>query len=244
MHYRLTFCSCVFLALISIKSHAETIEVVTEDSSYAYPREGKLAGPGTYAVEQTLKSAALGDYRISLYPWARAYEKALREPNVLIYPMDRTPAREQLFKWVGEIDRVTTKLYKMRGREGITINSLEDAKQYSVGVVRNDSKQVFLQQQGFSRLVISGNNRDNFQKLLNHQVQLVPMPESAARLVSEAAGVAFTSLEEVYSLDEQPHRVYMAFSLGTADEIVARAQRAFEQLRASGEVARIMREER
>lgn len=244
MHHRLTFCSCLFLALISLQSRAETIDVVTEDSSYAYPREGKLVGPGTLVVEQTLNSAVLADFRIGLYPWARAYEKALREPNVLIFPLDRTPAREHLFKWVGEIDRVITRFYKVRGREGISVNSLEDAKRYSVGVVRNDSKQVFLQQHGFSRLVISANNRDNFQKLLNQQVQLIPMPESSARQISEAEGVAFSSLEEVYSLDDHPHRVYMAFSRGTADEIVTRAQEAFEQLRASGEVARIMGQKR
>jgi polar amino acid transport system substrate-binding protein len=244
MHLHLTFCSCLFLTLISLQSHAEEIEVVTEDSLYAYPREGKLVGPGTRVVEETLKSAAFTDYQIQLYPWARAYEKALHEPDVLIFPIDRTPARELSFKWVGEIDWATNKFYKLRGRHDITINNLEDAKQYSVGVVRNDSRQIYLQQQGFTRLVVSADSRDNFQKLLNHQIQLLPMPENAARLISKDAHVDFMSLEEVYSLDEQPRRVYMAFSLSTSDEIVARARRAFEQLVASGEVARIMSEER
>ncbi|QBZ90353.1 ABC transporter substrate-binding protein [Pseudomonas viciae] len=243
MHSRLTLCSCLLLALISFKSHAEAIEVVTEDSLYAYAREGQLVGPGTRIAEETLKRAELTDFRMGLYPWARAYEKALHEPNVLIFPLDRTPAREELFKWVGEIHQSTTKLYKMRGGEAITINSLEEAKQYDIGVVRNDAKQVYLQQQGFTRLVVSVDNHDNFQKLLNHQIQLLPMPENTARLMSKDAAVDFTSLEEVYSLDERPHRVHLAFSLSTSNEVVAKAQRAFEQLKASGEVARIMREE-
>ncbi|WP_210644412.1 MULTISPECIES: transporter substrate-binding domain-containing protein [unclassified Pseudomonas] len=244
MHYRLMLCSCLLLALVSVKSHAETIEVVTEDSLYAYARDGQLVGPGIRIAEETLKRAELTDYRMSLYPWARAYEKALHEPNVLIFPLDRTPAREELFKWVGEIHRVTTKFYKMRGGEAIVIHNLEEAKQYDVGVVRNDAKQVFLQQKGFTRLVVSVDNHDNFQKLLNHQIQLLPMPENTARLMSKDARVDFTSLEEVYSLDEQPHRVNLAFSLSTSDEVVARARQAFEQLKASGEVARIMSEKR
>ncbi len=244
MHYRLTLCLCLLLALTSLHSHAEGIEVVTEDSLYAYLRDGKLVGPGTRVVEQTLDKAGLTDHHILLYPWARAYDKALHEPNVLIYPMDRTVLREPLFKWVGELERVTIKLYKLRERHDITLSNLEDAKLYTVGVVRNDSKQLLMQQQGFTRLVVSADRRDNFQKLLHRQVQLLPMPENAARIICDEEHVAFADLEEVYSFDERPARVFMAFSLSTPDEIVARAQRAFEQLEASGEVVRIMREER
>ena len=244
MRYRMMLCSCLLLALVSFKSHAEAIEVVTEDSLYAHARDGKLVGPGIRIAEETLKRAGLTDHHMMLYPWARAYEKALHEPNVLIFPLDRTPAREQLFKWVGEIHRVTTHLYRVRGDEAITINSLEDAKQYSIGVVRNDAKQIYLQQKGFTRLVVSADNHDNFQKLLNHQIQLLAMPENTARLMSKDTGADFTSLEAVYSLTEQPHKVNIAFSLSTPDEIVARAQQAFEQLKASGEVARMMNEAR
>lgn len=244
MRNRLPLCSCLLLALISLKASAEAVEVVTEDSLYAYLREDKVIGPGTRIAEQTLKNAGLADFSVTLYPWARAYEKALHEPDVLIFPLDRTPAREPLFKWVGEIHRVASKLYRMRGGEAITVSSLEEAKQYTVGVVRNDAKQIYLQGRGFTRLVVSTDNHDNFQKLLNHQVQLVPMPENTARLLSQDAQVDFASLEAVYTLDEQPHRVYLAFSLSTPDEVVASAQRAFEQLKASGEVARIMDEKR
>lgn len=244
MHIRLTLCSCLLLASISLASHAGTIEVVTEDSLYAYQRDNKVVGPGIRIAEETLRSAQLTDYSLSLYPWARAYEKALHEPNVLIFPLDRTPARETLFKWVGEIHRVASRLYKLRDNRDITVSSLEEAKQYSIGVVRNDAKQIYLQQRGFTRLVISANNHDNFQKLLNRQIQLLPMPENTARLMSQDAQMDFASLEEVYILDEQPHRVHLAFSLSTPDEVVAKAQRAFEQLKASGEVARIMNEQR
>lgn len=244
MHRRLTFCLSVLLALVCLDSRGATIEVVTEDSLYAYPRDGKLVGPGTRVVEATLNKAGLTDHRILMYPWARAYEKALHEPNVLIYPMDRTPLREALFKWVGELERVTIKLYKLRERHDIVLTSLEDAKRYSVGVVRNDSKQLLLQQEGFTRLVVSADRRDNFQKLLHHQVQLIPMPEKAAQIISEYEHVDFATLEEVYSIDERPASVSMAFSLSTPDDIVARARHAFEQLEAAGEVARIMREER
>ncbi len=38
-----------------------------------------------------------------MFVWARAYEIALHEKNVLIYSIKRTSERESLFKWVGVI---------------------------------------------------------------------------------------------------------------------------------------------
>ncbi|WP_447800709.1 hypothetical protein [Pseudomonas kilonensis] len=69
MHYRLILCSCLLLTSISLQSHAETIEVVTEDSLYAYQRDDKVVGPGSRIAEETLKNAQLTDYSLSLYPW-------------------------------------------------------------------------------------------------------------------------------------------------------------------------------
>jgi polar amino acid transport system substrate-binding protein len=242
MNHRLMFCSCLLLILAAMQSHAQGIDVVTEDSSYAYLREGRLTGPGTRVVEQTLKRAVFDDYHIVLYPWARAYEKALREPNVLIYPMIRTTEREPLFKWVGELAQAQTSLYRLRERSDVTAYSLQDAKRYSIGVVRDDSRQRYLQDKGFTRLVVSTTNRDSFQKLLNHQVQLLPMSERELRLLSEDAQVDFARLEAVGTLDELTADIYIAFSLNTPDELVNRVRAAFEQLKTSGEVARIMQE--
>ena len=52
-------------------------------------------------MEKTLQAAQLRDYQIRLYPWARAYDMALKEPNVLIFLIARTSARETQFKWAG-----------------------------------------------------------------------------------------------------------------------------------------------
>lgn len=244
MNHRLMFCSCLLLILVAVQSHAQGINVVTEDSFYAYLRDGRLTGPGTRVVEQTLKRAVFDDYHIVLYPWARAYEKAQREPNVLIYPMLRTTERESLFKWVGEIAQAQISLYRLRERSDVTAYSLQDAKRYSIGVVRDDTRQRYLQDKGFTRLVVSATNRDSFQKLLNHQVQLLPMSERELRLLSAEAQVDFARLEAVGTLDELTAGVYIAFSLDTPDELVNRVREAFEQLKASGEVARIMQEHR
>lgn len=228
------------LALVCSGSQSQTITVVTESTSYSYQQDGKVIGPASEVVEATLHRAGLTDFRIAVYPWARAYDMALQQPNVLIYLIARTPEREALFKWVGELTRNEYHLYKLRAREDIVVRDLQAAKRYSVGVLRDDVRQQYLMAQGFTKLVVSAQNADNFSKLLNQQVQLVPMPERDAVLFCAEAGIDFAVLERVLTLDALSAGLFMAYSRSTADVVVARTRAALDSLEAEGVVGRLM----
>lgn len=234
----------LLLALSCTNSYAQRIKVVTENTSFSYMQHGKIAGPASAVVEATLQRAGLNDYRIALYPWARAYDMARQEPNVLIYLIARTPERESLFKWVGELTRIEYHFYKLRERKDIVAGNLQDAKQYRVGVLRDDLRHQYLQAQGFTKIVVSAQNLDNFRKLLNRQVQLVPMPERDVTLLCEETHVDFTTLEKVATLDALSTPLYMAYSKATSDNVVARTRAAFDKLVAEGAVARMMNNKR
>ena len=235
-----TTCFVLLLALLCGNGHAESIKAVTEDTSYSYLQDGQVGGPASQVVEAMLQRAGLNDYSLALYPWARAYDMALQQPNVLIYLIARTPEREPLFKWLGEVTRIEYHVYKLRGQPDIQLRTLADAKNYSIGVLRDDVRHQYLQAEGFTKLVVSAHNRDNFQRLLNRQVQLVPMPERDAILLCAEAGVDFARLERVYTLDAFTTGLYMAYSHSTADAIVARSRAAFDSLKAEGLLTRLM----
>lgn len=218
---------------------AETIQAVTEDSLHAFLDGDKVSGPATAVVENTLQAAGL-DYHLALYPWARAYDMALQQPNVLIYLILRTPERESLFKWVGEVKRYEPYLYKLKQRQDIQINSLEDAKRYPIGVVRDDVRHAYFKAQGFSKLFVASQNRDTMKQLLNGQIDLLPLIEGDAMRLSKEAGGDFASLEQVMPLADLTTGLYLAYSNSTDDAIVERTRNAFEQLRSTGEVARLM----
>jgi len=229
-----------FLALLGTPmTDAGPLRVVTEDTAYSYLENGKVAGTASRVVEATLQRAGLNDYQVSLYPWARAYDMALREPGVLIYLIARTSEREALFRWVGEIMRIDYHFYKLRERDDIRVPDLEAAKAYRIGVMRDDVRHQYLQANGFSKIVVSAHNSDNFKRLVNGQVDLVPMPEHDMLALCAEAGVDPATVEKVFS----PHtstQLYMAYSRQTDDDTVLRTQAAFEHLQAEGEVARIM----
>lgn len=240
MTYRLNVLCATLVAMACTLAHADTLQVVTEDSSYSYLENGKVAGSASVVVQQALALADISDYRMTLYPWARAYDMARLESNVLIYPIIRTAEREALFKWVGELDHVTPSFYKLRERKDVQVKDLQDVKRYSVGVVRDDSRQEYLAAKGFTKMVVSPNNLDNLRKLISGQVELVPMPEREAREECEDLHIAFADLEAVYTLDELSKGLYVALSRTTPDDTVKRISQAFETLKANGSMARAL----
>lgn len=219
---------------------AQAIKAVTEESSYTYVRDGKVAGPATEIVEAALTRAGLNDHKIALYPWARAYDMALQEPNTLIYLIARTPAREAQFKWAGEFLRIEYHLYKLRSRKDVVVRNLNDAKAYAVGVMRDDVRQQYLQSRGFGKLVVSARNSDSLRMLVDGRVQLLPLPDTDMLRFCKEANIDPATLEKVLTLHEMTTGIYMAYSRGTADETVARTRQAFDQLKSDGTVARLM----
>ncbi len=227
------------LGLLCSTAEAAPLRVVTEETAYSYLKEGKVSGPATEVVEATLQRAGLHDYQIGLYPWARAYDMALQEPGVLVYLIARTSDREALFRWVGEIMRIEYHFYKLRGRDDIRVPDLEAAKAYRIGVLREDVRHHYLQANGFTKVVVTAHNSDNFKRLLNGQVDLVPMPEQDMIALCNEVGLDPGEIERVFTPDHST-RLYMAYSRLTDDETVLRTQAAFEHLQADGTVARIM----
>ncbi|MDO8252754.1 MAG: hypothetical protein Q7T78_23965 [Rhodoferax sp.] len=109
---------------------------------------------------------------------------ARKESSVLIYLIARTPAREQQFKWTGEIMKMQYHFYKLKDRK-VIVRNLQDARNFTIGVMRDDVRHQYRKEKGFTRLVVSAQQVDNFRKLLSGQVDIVPLPDDAASLCKE-----------------------------------------------------------
>jgi len=223
-------------------AQAQTIRAVTEATPWTYLRDGKPAGSATEIVEMTLQRAGFSDYRLALYPWARAYDIALHEPDVLIFMIARTAARESLFKWVGEFMEMNYYLFRLRGRDEIGVANLTDAQRYTIGVLRDDVRHQYLQAKGHARLVVSAESIDNFRKLLNRQVDLVALTDTEATSLCGQLQIDCGRIEKVHTLREMSTGLYMAYSAATPDSVVQRTRAAFEQVKATGALKRLQQE--
>lgn len=216
--------------------------VVTESfPPYNYQVKGEPRGMSVEVLQAVLDELNYPpqQYSLQFMPWARAYHKALTRPNVLIFSIARIPEREHQFNWIGEIAPYRTGLYKLRTNP-IRISSLDDAKNYDVGVSQQDVIYTYLHSEGFTRLDVIGSDLLNIQKLKHQRIPLIAYDEAAFNF---AMGRDYDAkrFERVLSIAPLSGSLYMAFSENSDPELVLRFKAALARIKAQGRYQKILR---
>lgn len=212
------------------------LTVVTEDwppYNYVDPR-GKVVGSVTEQVERILQTAGV-DYSLSVFPWARSYQMAQEQPNVLLFSVLRTPERETLFDWYCPIHRpIPMHFYRLTRNDKIVVNSIEDVKTYRVGVPRGDWNETYLLAQGFvegKNLDVTASNMVNLQTLIAGRIDLILDAEDAIHRRLKRLGFNSGTVTRAMSRDVLPQEeVCMVLSKNTDEALKQKIALAFKQL--------------
>ena len=210
-----------------------------------FVRAGKLVGPSVEIVQEIQRRVG-SSAEIQVYPWARAYKTALTEKNVVLFGMTHTEERQDKFKWVGPLASKRDILVARKG-SNIRISKLDDARKAgSIGTLRDDTREQFLQSHGFTNLEPVSDEQLNARKLMLGRIDLWAYKQPGLKTVCELAGVDYNEVEEVYSLREieevyslREINVSIAFSLQTRDSVVREWQMAFDEMSDDGTLDRI-----
>ena len=240
-----------FLTLMSAWGYAAVaaaeapLRIVTEElPPYNMTQDGRVTGMSTEVVQAVLKEIGL-EASIQTMPWARAYDLALRESNVLIYSIARTPERDPLFRWVGTIAPTKWYIYSLADRP-VKLNSLSDAQDHQIATVNRDVGEQYLVSKGFrigEELQSSNKYEQNYRKLKVDHVELWISNELNALYLTRQNGedpdkLLIRSLE----LPELSREgLSMAFSLGTSAETVEKFRSGLEAIRRNGVYDGILR---
>jgi len=229
----------LILILFSAKLWANDIRVVTEEwPPYNYTVDGKLQGVSTEVVEAVLIKSGLS-YDVKVYPWARAYQYAQQNPNVLIYTISRTKEREKLFTWVGPIVPRTISLFKLK-TNSLEFSSLDDIEKYRVGLIRNEPTHELIKNKGLgNRLEILKSHTQKLKMLLHGRVDLITGNELALAYQLKKLHRSFNDLENVHLLDDKGG-YYMGLSKNSTVQVYDKIQAALNVLKNSGEIDRII----
>jgi polar amino acid transport system substrate-binding protein len=238
--YRFTFLGIALIAsstAVSADSASLPIRVVTENlAPYNMLENGEITGLSTDVVKAVFSRVG-STTRIELLPWARAYDLALNADNILIYSIARTPEREHLFKWIGPIAPTSWFLFSLAERP-IVLNSLEDAKQYSIATVNKDVGEEYLLAHGFqvgAQLRSSVMYEQNYRKLKVDRVDLwIGNELNALSLMRQNGDDPITIVRSLALPELSSAGLFMAFSLGTPDDVVDRYRLAFDEIRRDG----------
>lgn len=214
----------------------DDIHVVTEElKPFNYLENNQVKGSSTKIVRKVLKEAGLTS-SIQVLPWARSYAMAQHQENVLIYTINRTPERESKFKWLGMVNAISQNsfMYKLKSNNKVTVNSIEDAKKYSVGVSLGSVNHEKLKSEGFEKISAVSQLNQSIKMLLRNRVDLIVGSYPILSEEFKKLGEPISSIEMQISFRES--RPYMAISNNTSDQLVNKIRTAYQRLVLSGEI--------
>lgn len=226
----------LFFALVTAApAWAQTAEpefrvVTTSFPPYSMEVDGQVRGVAADLVQAVLDDLGVRT-PIEIFPWARAFETALRGPRVLIFQIARTPERESRFKWVGEVASYDVHLYRRADRVEIAPAGLEEAARWKIGGLLRDVKTTHLQERGVAVTTYS-DEANGLSMLLGGRIDLMPSDRQAMLHRLKLAGLPPDRVVPVLRLDAISGSLHMAFSPDTPDALVDRVRTALERVRA------------
>lgn len=207
-----------------------------------------LTGVSVELVQLMLKEAGVAA-KIQVLPWARAYRMAQEDENVMLFSILRNPPREKLFKWVGALHPFQVFFYRLKDRPEIVINALDDARQYQIGVLRDDSRNIYLRSQGFDvNLDEVTLDSQNIKKLFTRRIDLLPSDPIVLaywfKTLNNDPSVNpkydLAQLERTLHLEGADGENYIAMSLRTDDRVVEHFRRALSRVKARPQYKRLL----
>ena len=220
----------------STTTSADELRIITEISPpYNFiDKDYQITGQSTEIVQAIMEATGI-HAEIETMPWSEGLALAEEGPGIVLYSTNRTPQREELFKWVGPIGSYEQAFFAKKG-SGLQIKSLEDAmKVDKIGVYKDDAGAQFLESQGFENLDISMTDAQALQKLMKGDVDLWLGTKDGLALMAEEAGVNVDNLELMPTVVIKAN-LYIAFSKEVSDSIVNEWQAALDKLKTERDI--------
>jgi len=210
---------------------ASGLRIITE----VYPpynfvdKNNNVTGQSTEIVQAILEKTGT-QANIEVMPLSQGLTLAEKGPGVVIYSLNRTPRRENLFKWVGPIGYYEQAFYAKKGST-VVVSQLEDAKKVTkIGVYKGDAGAQFLASQGFTNLDESMTDTEALKKLMDGKVQLWLGNKDGLAITAAQAGVNPDDLVMMPTVVIRAD-LYIAFSKDIPDTTVKAWQGALDALK-------------
>ncbi len=231
---------------LALPIQAKDITAVTE-LFYPYQTLNKDSELSGYSVEiiQALSELTGDNIDIDLLPWSVAYQRALKQPNTMIFSIGKTLARQDLFQWVAALAKEELYFWALPSAQVEPSDKLEDFQRYTIAVVRDATTHQYLRKNGFDRLYPMGGTDSNsgeghrIQMLLNGRAEIVIANQRSIDSALKSLNYPPNLLTKVFRASPLDSQLYLAFSKGSEPEMVNDYKQAFKTLQDSGKLATI-----
>ena len=206
--------------------------MTANDKEFAH-KSDDVGGLCTDIVKAVMNKVAL-PYRIKLRNWSLGMERVKKNPDTGIFCAVQTPERLPQFSWVGPLTSMNWALFA-RPDANISVSSLEEAKQYTIGGYKGDAMTGYLEKKGMTMSVVP-DDISNPKRLQQGIVDLW-ITDTLAGPLKASQNSGLKSLRKVFDVDSTP--VYLALNPQTPADTVKALQAALDELKADGSVARL-----
>lgn len=198
-----------------------------------FAQEDNIKGIAADLVREMFRRADV-PYSMTLrFPWDRIYKLALQNPGYGVFVTARLPEREGAFKWVGPLGPDDW-IMLARADSPIQLGSLEQARPYRIGAYKGDAIADTLSRENMHP-VIALRDQENARKLVDGDIDLWATGDPAGRYLARQEGVS--GLKTVLRFNSA--ELFLALNNQTPDEVVARLQKALDEMRAEGVVEQV-----
>jgi len=186
-----------------------------------------------------LEEAGL-EYEYNLSPWTRIFQLLQSRPNVLALPVARIPTREHSMAWIGMTRPIQLSLYGLSKNEDRLPTTLEEARGFEIGVLRDDVIDQYLVSQGFDNLVRFSNLENSLDMLQRERFDLFPFDAIGIQRILKHNKLDSDLVVAMVPLEAISTESFLTLSLSTDETIKKRIRDAYNRVVEKGVFEAIM----
>jgi len=231
---------CCFSAL-SFAGHL--LFVAEELPPFHYLDENKKPTGVLVDIVQAMFEAENIEAHIKLMAFAPGYNLTLKDKNVFMFSLLKTPDRQAKFQWIGQTYNATAFLVGLKDRADIKIANLNDAKKLVVGTIRGYHSERFLKDEGFTlgnNLYLTVRYEQMWGMLFKGRIDLILTNFVALELEMKSIGLNIDDIKPYIELHDFPGELHIATGLATPKATVLKLQKALQIIKTNGTYQKIM----
>jgi polar amino acid transport system substrate-binding protein len=193
-------------------------------------------GQSVELVREASRRAGLS-VSVEIQPWVRALSTAQKNPNVLLFPVTRTPDREAQFEWLGPVNRLEYWIFRSTTGQAPRLTNVAELGNYSIGVLKNDAAAQYLHGRFPESQLQEASEYSSLPPMLlaGRFDYLAAVPPSLYAALADL-GKAKTQVQPLFAipnLSSNPFS-YVVAAKGTDPTLVAKLRQGFESMANDG----------
>ncbi len=187
----------------------------------------EVSGEVGLKVINAFQKLKLDPKKIEIIPWSRAVLIAKSSKNVMLFPVAKTFERLKYLDFAIKVYEQKIFFYKLKKNLDIKLKTFDDARNYSICVVRDGNVYDTLKYEKFTKLEEATYYKNNVEKFLKNRCQLIVASEHSILERIKDFNASIDDLERLIEADRIDGNMFVTFSKGTNPEVIKKFKIAF-----------------